>query len=71
MRGRIIIYFLFILLIIFGMALIFKPSEIWLITESWKSRDATEPSDIYIWSIRFGGVLCTAAAVAGICAISL
>ncbi|MFE8699975.1 DUF6199 family natural product biosynthesis protein [Cytobacillus sp. FJAT-54145] len=46
-----------IFLTAFGVLLIIKPSLLWLLTESWKSADGTEPSNLYIWSTRFGGVM--------------
>ncbi|WP_372663706.1 DUF6199 family natural product biosynthesis protein [Cohnella sp.] len=58
--------FLSIILALFGILMFFKPSLIWSITESWKSNDGTEPSHLYIWSTRFGGVMCTLAGLAGI-----
>ncbi|WP_026908433.1 DUF6199 family natural product biosynthesis protein [Paucisalibacillus globulus] len=41
----------------FGLFMILKPTLFWVITESWKSNDGTEPSDFYINSTRFGGVM--------------
>jgi hypothetical protein len=43
--------------IIIGVLFIITPSFIWLITESWKSDEGTEPSRIYIWNKRFGGMI--------------
>ncbi|MDD9270437.1 DUF6199 family natural product biosynthesis protein [Paenibacillus sp. GCM10023248] len=51
--------FLGIFLVICGLLMLFKPSMIWNVTESWKSNDATEPSSLYVWSTRFGGVMVT------------
>lgn len=48
--------------------MLIKPSIIWLITESWKSNDFTEPSNLYIWSTRFGGIMMTLAGIGGIVA---
>jgi hypothetical protein len=50
-----------VLLTLFGLLMLVRPAVIWTITESWKSNDATEPSDMYILSTRFGGVMCTLA----------
>jgi uncharacterized membrane protein len=55
-----------VLLTLVGLLMIVLPSVIWTITESWKSNDATEPSDLYILSTRFGGVMCTLTGVGGI-----
>lgn len=46
--------------------MIVKPTLIWLITESWKTYDGTEPSDIYVKSTRISGVLMTLAGIVGI-----
>ena len=43
----------------FGLFIFFKPEMFWQLTESWKSNDATEPSDLYLFNTRFGGVMCT------------
>jgi hypothetical protein len=48
-----------IFLIIIGVSMVIEPSLFWLITESWKSNDGTEPSKLYIWSTRFGGIIVT------------
>jgi hypothetical protein len=48
--------FLFALTAIFGLLSMFTPKLVWIITESWKSEDATEPSDVYIFFTRIGGV---------------
>jgi hypothetical protein len=59
-----------IVLLIFSLLMIFTPKGIWVITESWKSNDATEPSDLYIWSIHFGGIMCFLAGVGGLFALN-
>lgn len=46
-----------IFLLLLAGLLILKPRLVWLITESWKSEYATEPSDLYKISTRFGGVV--------------
>lgn len=51
---------------IFGLVALIKPEFIWQLTESWKSNDATEPSDFYVFSTRFGGVCCTLAGIGGL-----
>ncbi|WP_373426068.1 DUF6199 family natural product biosynthesis protein [Paenibacillus radicibacter] len=45
-----------IIFTIVGGCMLLFPAVVWLITESWKSNDATEPSDLYKFSTRFGGV---------------
>jgi hypothetical protein len=57
-----------VLLVILGLLMIFKPSIIWGITESWKSNDSTEPSDLYKISTRFGGGLFSLVGLGGILA---
>jgi hypothetical protein len=63
-----VIYFLLVLI---GLLMLIRPGVVWSITESWKSDDAVEPSKVYVWTIRFGGVLCTAAGIGGIFALML
>lgn len=58
-----------ILLFLFGLLMILRPTIIWFLLESWKSNDATEPSDMYIISTRFGGILCTLAGAGGVIAL--
>ena len=60
-----------IFLIVVGGLLLIKPDIFWLITESWKSSDATEPSNLYVFSTRVGGGLCIAVGIGGIIAFSL
>ncbi len=47
-----------IFFIVLGIFLYKQPELFWRITESWKSYDATEPSDSYVKSTRFGGIIC-------------
>lgn len=60
--------FLSILLLPLGLVMIIRPQWIWAIAEEWKSNDATEPSDFYLLSTRFGGIMCTLAGLGGIIA---
>ena len=55
-----------IIFIMIGAFMFFKPHSIWKLTEQWKSYSADEPSDLYLFSAKFGGVLF---AVIGIAAI--
>ncbi|WP_226669659.1 DUF6199 family natural product biosynthesis protein [Metabacillus litoralis] len=55
-----------IILTIIGVTMIVKPSIFWVLTESWKSNDRTEPSNLYKWSTRFGGIMMTIAGIGGI-----
>ncbi len=47
-----------IFLIAAGMLMLWKPAIVWNISEPWKSQNASEPSSLYLWSVRFGGLLC-------------
>jgi hypothetical protein len=58
--------FMSIFLILVGLLMIFKTSLTWEITGRWTTRDGTEPSDLYNWNTRFGGVMCTFVGLAGL-----
>jgi uncharacterized membrane protein len=60
-----------IALIIAGVLMMVRPNVVWTITESWKSNDATEPSNLYKWSTRFGGAMCTIVGVGVIIVLNL
>jgi len=51
--------------------MLIKPEMWWEITESWKSSDATEPSDFYTKITRVGGCFFTMCGIAGIIAFFL
>jgi hypothetical protein len=55
--GVFVMFILGIFFIFIGVLFIINPSFIWLITESWKSDDGTEPSILYIWNTRFDGLI--------------
>jgi hypothetical protein len=55
-----------VFLILTGLLMFFKTSLFWKITERWTSKDGTEPSDLYIWNTRFGGIICTIIGIAGL-----
>lgn len=46
-----------ILFTIVGITMFVKPKIIFTITENWKNSQNSEPSDLYIFSIRFGGII--------------
>jgi len=48
-------------LIIMGVIMLMKPSYLWHVTESWKTNGGDGPSEFYLWSTRFGGVMVTLA----------
>ncbi|WP_397310148.1 DUF6199 family natural product biosynthesis protein [Paenibacillus darwinianus] len=43
-----------------------KTTLFWSLTEQWTSKDATEPSDLYIMNTRIGGGICCLIGLAGI-----
>lgn len=43
--------------IILGLAFFLKPALVWKLTERWKSYGADSPSELYIKSSKFGGVI--------------
>lgn len=53
-------------LFITGLIMIIKPKIFWQITEQWKSYDAEEPSDLYIKSAVFGGIIVILAGIGGV-----
>ena len=40
-----------------GLGYFFHPVHMWEMFESWKSYSAADPSDLYLRSTKFGGVL--------------
>jgi hypothetical protein len=58
--------FISIFLILGGLLMILKTSFFWEMTERWTSSDAAEPSNLYIWNTRFGGIICTLVGFAGL-----
>ncbi|MGG4143750.1 DUF6199 family natural product biosynthesis protein [Paenibacillus algorifonticola] len=63
--------FIGILLLCCGLLMVVRPAFVWSLTESWKSNNGTEASNLYLVSTRFGGVLCTLAGLAAIIAYLL
>ena len=53
-----------ILFLLIGAVLIVKPKFLFDLTESWKNNAAGEPSELYLWSTRFGGVIIFAIGIA-------
>ena len=49
---------------LFGIMLLAKPRLFFDITESWKHTFSSEPSTLYIFSTRFGGVIVSIIGVA-------
>lgn len=40
-----------------GFIMLINPKFIFELTESWKSNSDSEPSDLYIFNTRFGGII--------------
>ncbi len=47
-----------------GLLMLVKPELVWYLSEKWKSQDASEPTALYGWSIRFGGAVCVIIGIA-------
>ena len=46
-----------IIIAIIGITMILKPGLIYDITESWKTYTDSEPSELYLFNTRLGGVV--------------
>ena len=55
-------------LIAAGITMLVKPRSVFELTESWKHDGVTAPSNLFLFSTRFGGVMCT---LAGICGLAV
>ena len=55
-----------IVFIICGIIIFFNPSLLYEITESWKSYSSADPSDLYIFSTKVGGVFVTLVGIASV-----
>lgn len=55
-----------ILLLILGIIMLWKPLLLFLITESWKHNGVEEPSSLFVFSTRLGGVVVAIVGIAGI-----
>ncbi len=54
-------------LIAMGIAMLWKPRLVFELTESWKhDGGADEPSRLWLFSTRFGGVMCVLAGICGL-----
>ena len=54
-------------LIALGVAMLVKPRLFFELTESWKhDSGADEPSKMWLYSTRFGGVMCVLAGIGGV-----
>ena len=57
---------LFVILIFFGLFMIFAPGAVYELTELWKNRDKGEPSDSYIFWMRVRGIIVLLVSIGGI-----
>ena len=65
----IVCFILGLVLIGIGAVMLVKPQFVYKLTEGWKhDGDVYEPSRLYLWSTRFGGVMFV---LAGICGLIL
>ncbi|WP_376745665.1 DUF6199 family natural product biosynthesis protein [Paenibacillus sedimenti] len=53
-------------LLLAGILMLWKTTLFWSVTERWTSKDADEPSDLYILNTRIGGGICFIIGLAGI-----
>ncbi len=51
------------ILVAVGIFAFLRPDWVWKLTEQWKSYSADEPSDLYVASMKFGGVLMALAGI--------
>ncbi len=55
-----------IILILWGALLFLSPHTWFDLTESWKHSSTCEPSKLWIFSTRFGGVMCILVGLTGV-----
>ena len=55
-----------VLLAALGITMLVNPRFFFELTESWKYDGGAEPSNLFLFSTRFGGVMCTLAGICGI-----
>ena len=53
-------------LTVMGITMLVNPRFIFELAESWKHSGGTEPSNLFLISTRFGGVMCTLAGICGL-----
>ncbi|WP_338042711.1 DUF6199 family natural product biosynthesis protein [Paenibacillus fonticola] len=53
----------------FGVFMMLKPGVVWKINASWTTQDGSEPSDLYVLSVRIGGGFMIFAGVLGLLSI--
>ena len=55
-----------VVLVILGTVMTLKPKLFFEMTECWKSSADSEPSSLYLFSTRFGGIMCLLIGLSGI-----
>jgi len=55
-----------ILLLLVGLIMLIKPDLFFHLTEAWKTYSSADPSKLYIFSTRFGGIIFTLVGVAAV-----
>ena len=55
-----------IVLLFWGLVMLCFPDLVYELTQSWKNYSSGEPSDLYRFSTRFGGVMCILAGIGGL-----
>ena len=55
-----------VVLVMIGAFMAFAPRGFYEVTEKWKTTSNTEPSDLFLFSTRFGGVFFLLAGIAGL-----
>ena len=59
-------FFLGIMLIVWGFVMVRFPDLVYELTQSWKNYSSGEPSDLFRFSTRFGGVMCILVGIGGV-----
>lgn len=55
MKEAVLMIIMTVIMMSAGGFMFLKPETIWKITESWRHYGNTEPSDLYILSVKLGG----------------
>ena len=55
-----------IVLILWGLVMLCAPNFVYELTQSWKNYSSGEPSDLYRFSTRFGGVMFILVGIGGL-----
>lgn len=55
-----------VVFVMIGAFMIIRPNSFYEITEKWKSTADSEPSNLFLFSTRFGGIMFLLAGIAGL-----